>query len=216
MAGHGADVAVETVMRWISQAIEHGRADFPSMLREVGSEARAAVVAEAQRCGVEPRELASTLLVTILGPDAGSALQIGDGVIVVGDHGEEWCWVFWPQRGEYVNTTRFLTDDDAAEWIQIEPLPGTITEVALMTDGLEPLALQYATKTIHEPFFRTIFQPLIDDNAINSAQLSRALESFLGSDRVAARTDDDVSLIMATRRREDQNLGATHSCPHAD
>ena len=56
--------------------------------------AREAVLTEAQKHGSAPRDLASTLLVAVVGPSGGGALQIGDGVIVVSDGGNGWCWVF--------------------------------------------------------------------------------------------------------------------------
>jgi hypothetical protein len=117
------------------------------MLREAAARAREAVLTEAQKHGSEPRDFASTLLVVVVGPYGGGALQIGDGVIVVSDSADGWCWVFWPQRGEYANTRHFLTDEDAAERLQVEPFSGKMTDVALMTDGLEPLALHYASRS---------------------------------------------------------------------
>lgn len=141
LAEQGAEVAVETVIEWLSHALDVGRSDYPAMLREAAAVARDAVLIAAQQHGSEPRDLASTLLVVVVGPSGGGALQIGDGVIVVSDGANGWCWVFWPQRGEYANTTHFLTDEDAAERLQIEQLVAKVTDVALMTDGLEPLAL---------------------------------------------------------------------------
>jgi hypothetical protein len=112
--------------------------------------------------------------------------------------------VFWPQRGEYANTTHFLTDEDALERLHIEPFVGKVSDIALMTDGLEPLALHYASKSVHEPFFHGMFQPLLDaDGAEEINHLSASLERFLSSERVGSRTDDDVSLILATCRQQD-------------
>jgi hypothetical protein len=201
LADCGAEIAVEIALRSLSLSLESGISDLGSVLREAAVDARNAVIAEAKIRGLEPRELASTLLIIVAGSSDGGALQIGDGVIVVRDAFDDLCWVFWPQRGEYANTTRFLTDEDAADWVQIEALPGAITGVALMTDGLEPLALHYATKSVHEPFFRTMFQPLAEaDGSGEIEHLSGALEDFLTSDRVSARTDDDLSLILAIRQ----------------
>ncbi len=132
---------------------------------------------------------------------SGGALQIGDGVIVVSEGGGGWSWVFWPQRGEYANTTFFLTDDDALERVQIETFLGSVADAALMTDGLEPLALHYASKTVHDPFFSGMFRPLHhSDGVAEIGHLSASLEQFLSSERVGSRTGDDVSLILATRR----------------
>jgi len=55
-------------------------------------------------------------------PSGGGALQIGDGVIVVSDGGDGWSWLFWPPPGEYVNTTRFLTDEDSMQVLEVRPV----------------------------------------------------------------------------------------------
>jgi hypothetical protein len=132
-------------------------------------------------------------------------LQIGDGVIVVSDISNEWSWVFWPQRGEYVNTTNFLTDADVLHRLEIESFPGVVTDIALMSDGLEPLALNYASKIAHEPFFYGMFLPLLKAKGeAGTKALSVSLERFLSSERIGSQTDDDVSLILATRREPEQ------------
>jgi protein phosphatase 2C-like protein len=206
LADQGAEIAVETVVRRVSANVQRQRADFAAILVEAAAEARQAVLAAASEQGTEARALASTLLATIAGPDGGAALQIGDGVIVVSD-GEGWRWVFWPQRGEYANTTHFLTDEDAPSVLQVVALPKEVTDMALMTDGLEPLALHYAIRSVHEPFFYGIFDPLFRAEGHEEiTSLSAALESFLSSQRIASRTDDDVSLVVATRRPQPSRL----------
>jgi hypothetical protein len=201
MAERGAQLAVETATEHVAHLIGEGRSDFELILREAAGKAREAVLAEAIEHASEPRDFASTLLVAIAGPIGGGALQIGDGVIVVSDGGAGWSWVFWPQHGEYVNTTRFLTDEDSMQVLEAEPFSGTVTDIALMTDGLESLALHYASKSTHGPFFAGMFRPLSRaDKADEIGHLSSSLESFLSSERVRSRTDDDVSLILATCR----------------
>lgn len=201
MAEQGAEIAVDTAIAYLKRSLEDGRSDYAVLLRETAATAREAIVAEAGRHGLEPKSYASTFLAIVLGPEGGGVLQIGDGVIVVNDGGEGWSWVFWPQRGEYANTTFFLTDQDALERVDLDVLPVTITDVALMSDGLEPLALKYASKEVHDPYFDGMFQPLHKaDGSAEIPQLSESLTQFLASDRVGSRTDDDVSLILATRR----------------
>jgi hypothetical protein len=204
MSEIGAEIAVNSVISELRQTLEAGRTDYAALMREAAAQAREAVVTEATKQGLEPRSFASTLLVLIIGPKGGAALQIGDGVMVVSDGGNGWSWVFWPQRGEYANTTFFLTDDDAIERFQVEALPGAISDIALMSDGLEPLALYYASKTVHEPFFNGMFRPLLQSDGIKEiSHLSESLQQFLSSDQVGSRTDDDVSIILATRRNQD-------------
>jgi hypothetical protein len=201
MAERGAQLAVETAIEHVAHVVGKGSTDFELILREAARKAREAVFAAAIEQTAEPRDFASTLLVVIAGPAGGGALQIGDGVIVVSDGGATWDWLFWPQHGEYVNTTRFLTDEDSLQILEVESLSSSITDIAMMTDGLEPLALHYAGKSTHGPFFTGMFRPLsCTEKPDEICLISSSLESFLSSDRVRSRTDDDVSLILATCR----------------
>ena len=210
LAERGAEIAVEIAFQCLSRALDLEQPDYGTLLREAAVEARKMVMAEAREHGSEPRDLASTLLVAVVGPAGGAALQIGDGVIVVNDREDHFCWVFWPQRGEYANTTHFLTDDDALQRLQVDTFPTKVVDVALMSDGLEPLALHYASCSVHEPFFRGMFQPLFDADGSNEiSDLCGSLERFLSSERVGTRTDDDVSLILATRRQRKGQPGCS-------
>ena len=201
MAEEGAWIVVEAIVHHVSDAIQEGRTDFPAVLAESATEARDRVLAFAEQQDTVAEVLASTVLAAVVGADGGAALQIGDGVIVVSRDGEEWGWEFWPQHGEYVNTTRFLTDDDALQFLQVAPFDVRVSDIALMSDGLEPLALHYASRSVHAPFFDGMFSPLLRSQGEGEiASLSAALEEFLASERVADRAGDDVSLIMATRR----------------
>src|SRR6516225_2777134 len=56
---------------------------------------------------------------------AGSAIRGGDGVIVVKDQTSQWSWVFWPDRGEFANTTFFVTDAAADDHLRFEHRRGS-------------------------------------------------------------------------------------------
>ena len=201
MAEVGAHTAVQTIVRSVTAAFLRGDADPVSMLTEAAAEARDRLAVIAREHATEVRELACTLLAVIAGPQSKNALQIGDGVIVLGDDGSDWRWAFWPQHGEYANTTHFLTDEDATAFMQVEGLGETVSDIALTTDGLERLALHYASKSVYHPFFDGIFAPLHQtDGEGEIPRLSVGLADFLRSERTSARTDDDVSLVIATRR----------------
>lgn len=200
LAKEGAEVCVRSFVSYVAAQSLDG-VDIVELMNRGFRAARSAVFEEADRLGTSARDLASTLLAVVVVGDTGAALQIGDGVIVFGEASPGWSWVFWPQRGEYANTTHFVSDDDAEAQVAVEEIPTKVLDVALMSDGLEPLALQYADKIVHEPFFRGLFRPLtaIDDCGGCDA-LQSALTQFLASERVSARTDDDVSIVVATRR----------------
>jgi Protein phosphatase 2C len=133
----GSKAAVE---RFMEIAAPSESAPEPAEIETWVDAARERVLEEAATQGVVPRQLACTLLVAIVGDGWAAFAQIGDGVIVFnGDEGYELA--FWPQNGEYVNTTRFLTDDDYRKHLQIEVVPRQVSELAVMTDGLQMLAL---------------------------------------------------------------------------
>jgi muconolactone delta-isomerase len=199
----GAEIAVSRLMAELSsRLIGDPPDDLCGVLRQCALIARRDIIQEAETRFKSPRELASTLLAVVVTPVGGAALQIGDGVIVIRAYDDDgWSWVFWPQRGEYANTTNFLVEDDAELKLEVSSLPGIVTDIALSSDGLEPLALHYASKAVHSPFFDGMFAPLVNSKAIGpQTTLETALGNFLRSEKVRSRTDDDISLVLASRR----------------
>jgi hypothetical protein len=73
-----------------------------------------------------------------------------------------------------------------------------ILDLALLTDGLQMLALNYSEGRVHDPFFRPMFNLLRDSET--GETLEQPLIVFLDSKRVNDRTDDDKTLFLATRR----------------
>src|SRR5262249_34327425 len=121
---------------------------------------RKAIADHASDTEYEVRDYACTMLFALVGAEVAVFLQIGDAVIVVNDEDQHWSWVFWPERGEFANTTYFVTDAPAADRLRFEQRHVSIDEIALLSDGIEPLVLHYATRTIHAPFFDRMFGPV--------------------------------------------------------
>ncbi len=163
---------------------------------------RRRIVARAARAGIRSGEFACTALGAVVADDRAVFFQIGDGAIVVSRRHRpgEYDWVFWPQHGEFANTTNFVTQNDAARALEIEVRPGPFDEVALFTDGIERLVLDLKGKTAHAPFFRPLFGWLAGTKPPLTSETSPALAQYLGSKQVCDRTDDDKTLVMATRR----------------
>jgi hypothetical protein len=63
------------------------------------------------------------------------------------------------------------------------------------------LALNFATKTAHQPFFLPMFQSIRGTQDANDLQIP--LRQFLDSEAVNARTDDDKTLVLAIRKNTD-------------
>lgn len=145
------------------------------------------------------RDFACTLVVAIVEDDAAAFFQIGDGAIVVRGGGSLEV-IFWPDGGEYANMTYFITDDDWVKHLHFAVRDAQFDDVALMTDGLQRLALRFESRSAHEPFFVPMFRALAAAPPGFASALEPPLIAFLGSDAVNARTDDDKTLVLATRR----------------
>lgn len=155
--------------------------------------------------GLRPRDFACTFVAAVVCDEAAAFLQVGDGSIVVRSHDEPdvdgYDWVFWADEGEYANQTTFLIEEAALERLTFQTVNHRIDEVALFTDGLQRLALHFQSRTTHAPFFQSMFAPLRDASIEGHVDaLSSSLNVFLDSSSVNERTDDDKSLVLATRR----------------
>jgi hypothetical protein len=141
-------------------------------------------------------DLATTLCVAIVSPTASCFFQIGDGAIVLRNNGV--CGVvFWPLSGEYVNTTTFLTSKEYRGVLEFFSTTEGFSDVALLTDGMERLALRFDARIAHPPFFEPLFRALRAGNG--SRDLAEDLRRFLQSESVQSRSDDDKTLILASR-----------------
>lgn len=198
-AEEGAELAVEAAMAHLAQLAANGSIGTDD-LRAAAHAARDAIVGRAGADG-DVRAYACTLQLIALSDTGGAALQIGDGLIAMNQGQDGWEWVFWPQRGEFANTTYFVTDVNAPEQWEVTELAPYVFEFALMSDGLEVLALDYGAKLAHSPFFEGLF-PAVRKSA-GSGELTelggQLYTHFLMSERVRKRTDDDLSLVLAAR-----------------
>ena len=168
-------------------------------------EARTRIEAEAVSRQCETRELATTLCTAILSPAGSVFFQIGDGAMILGRDGL-YGVVFWPQSGEYANSTNFITSNEYRERMEFFATPTRFSDVALFTDGMERLALRFDSQTPHMPFFDPLFRALRATDDVES--LGEGLRKFLSSDPVQNRSDDDKTLILASRCRDDVNDAA--------
>jgi hypothetical protein len=196
----GARIACQSIVHEIREAFGGGvrLSDIDAgMMTSWHSRARELLIAEADLRPTRLREFACTLLTAIVGEQYALFSQIGDGAIVLQEN-DSYGAVFWPQSGEYLNTTNFLTDEEFESRLEFRVHPKRVDELALLTDGLQMLALRYEEKSVHGPFFHSMFAALraTDD----ASTLQTPLHNFLTSSSVNRRTDDDKTLILATRR----------------
>ena len=139
-------------------------------------------------------DLACTLLVVIATPTWVAAMQIGDGFIVVRPEQEDRILLFPPDKGEYINETTFVTSANALNGMKVGVFSGKPEFICASTDGLERVAIRISDYTPFTPFFQPLEEYLQETS--NPEQSDEYLMSFLDSDRLNARTDDDKTLLL--------------------
>jgi hypothetical protein len=162
-----------------------------------------AIRAQAQADDRNVRDYACTLAAALIGSSSSIYVQVGDGGMVVAEQecSSEYCWIFWPESGEYLNETRFLTDKNVLDRFEFDYSNRPIAKFAAFSDGLQSLALHFASQSAHREFFGPMFSALDSEEPGFSLRQSDALADFLRSERINARTDDDRSLILASQPR---------------
>ncbi len=162
---------------------------------------REVISVEAGASHSEMRDFAATLLFAFMDGERAAFGQIGDGAMVVCDGAGDWEVMFWPQRGDYANQTFFVTDPTAKKQLRFAHAVHSIREIAVFTDGMERLLLDFESQRAHTPVFEKMLAPLRNSAEVGfNPELSGSLGQYLGSQGVASRTDDDVTLLIATCR----------------
>jgi hypothetical protein len=197
--GTGAEIACDTLYKYIVQTLENkedlSRITEPDITSWITG-ARDSVDAYAKKQGKLLEEYACTCIGSVAGRDHALFFQIGDGGIVINaDHG--YRTIFWPEQGEYINSTCFLSDDAYREHLNITFTESSFEEIALFTDGLQNLVLSFSQKKAHTGFFKPIFEALKKDTDHEFFGSSPHLSSFLLHPEISERSDDDKTLILA-------------------
>jgi hypothetical protein len=201
---YGSALACRTALDAIEELVRTDglRAVSREFATNLVEQIRTSLADSAAEAGDVLGDYACTLLVAVVGPQNAAYFQIGDGVIVVSVENEpgEFGWVFWPDRGEYANVTTFITSERAREELVFDAASHSIAEVAVLTDGIQSMVLDYKNQAAHSPFFERIIRP-VRAAVRTQDELNQRLAEYLGSPKVNERTDDDKTLLLATRRR---------------
>ncbi len=153
----GAQLAVKTVLEY-STDIEKWR-QFQLLSEEQARELFAKTVKkvvtaleeQAANDGYSVDDLACTLLVVIATPAWVTAMQIGDGFIMVRFQQEDHILLFQPDKGEYINETTFVTSVNALEKMRVCVQLGHQEFICVATDGLERVAIRMSNWTPFAP-----------------------------------------------------------------
>lgn len=209
-AAEGARLAVDAagacLTSSLGDAVPTDEQRWRDVIVEAFGAALAAVIAQAEGADSSPRDYATTLTVVAASAEHLAVGQVGDG-IAVGEGEDGLFLAVSPQRGEYANEVALLTSPGAVEGAAVALFTSAVRSVAVTTDGLLRLAVRLPSYEPHPPFFRPLFVFLAETP--DAVEAGDALARFLASDRVAQRTDDDKTLVLAVRVAGDEDNAAS-------
>ncbi|GKI82928.1 hypothetical protein NUKP18_16000 [Klebsiella variicola] len=155
---------------------------------------RETVLLQAQAREISAGDFACTVLAAWLGETASVIVHIGDGAAALSLDAEQHFSL--PENGEYANQTWFLTSDDWREHLHISQFPGRATRLVMMTDGVQPFALNRRGDALFSPFIDPVMRYV---QQVSEAEGSEALRATLDDPRTWAITGDDKTLLVALR-----------------
>lgn len=201
----GAKLAVYTVLRYLERVGNIQKRNYwdfqkPSkefakkLFTKIVKRAIAALHKQAARNGYAVDDLACTLLVFVATPHWVAAMQIGDGFIVIRPQDGEYQMLFQPDKGEFINETTFVTSANVESEIQVDVRAGNQEFICASTDGLEKVAIRMTDWTPFAPFFKPLEAYMRQRSHLEPED--NEIKSFLSSQRLNARTDDDKTLVL--------------------
>jgi hypothetical protein len=201
-ANIGSRLVVRGFVRAALSYVQNG-GSATGVSQEIGREwidgIRDRLFVAAQRASAVPRDFAATLVGVIAANNRLVVCHVGDGSCVVRDRiTGEWIVPSWPAHGEYASSTYFVTDDPEPH-LRVVHTEGEFSDIAIFSDGIERLVLDFTAKIAFARFFDRMFAPIKAEQPSRDRQLSRSLRSYLDSKIVSERTDDDKTLVMARK-----------------
>jgi len=144
-------------------------------------------------------DFACTLVVAAVNARKLVMLQIGDGAVVT-DSPEGLRCLSPVLHREYANEAEFLVTPNAlAKAFTYEEDDSIIRGIAVMSDGVQSLGVEYPSNRPFARLFRPLFDHAVTHRAVPQTSRDESLERFLKTDAVNESTDDDRTLIMAVR-----------------
>jgi hypothetical protein len=200
-AAHGSAFSVQAAQHFLAHFLQEWAPNslegWQALVQATFAHTHNALVDEAARLEQPLRDLATTLLVTVLSNEWTVIGLLGDCAAVCRSEEGALFTPCRPQKGEFANTTHFLTEQEALARLVIQVLPQPMRGVALFTDGLAELALSTVDGAPYSRFFAPLFAFVEQSGAAETAQAQ--LSAFLASERINARTNDDKTLVLAWR-----------------
>lgn len=198
--GVAASAAVSSAVSQCAELLSAGEEISEHFLTAMSERIYDELLAMAVVAQVPKNEYSCTLLGCVILSEKAAFLQIGDGAIVREDGSGHFTLLWWPHNGEYQNSTAFLIDDPNLPHLNTKVVDDIVIEVALFSDGLQQLALNQVSMSVHQPFFNNVFPSLRKAQQEDHLSiLNSMLLDYLSGEVINSRTDDDKTLVLATR-----------------
>lgn len=200
--GEGAALACRTIATAAHGFMASG-SELPTddMVRSWIDECRDRISVSATRRDSTPRQFATTAIVVVATELGVLTAHVGDGAAVGRNCTDrQWSVLSQPAHGEYASATYFITDDPEPQ-LRITRHRPDFDAIAVFSDGIENLVLDYRTGEASPAFFDPMIKPLDGSPIIGrDHSLSRNLAAFLDSGQVNQLADDDKTLVLAARK----------------
>ena len=199
----GAEVACETFIEQVKAFLETPNASVDMLSEDFAFHwiqyFQKQIAKKASEKKKDIREFASTLVGAIVGKKVAIFYQVGDGGAVFSLDGKPTSYQFGvePADSEYVNMTEFLTDETATGSLRFAKVEESVEDLILFSDGIYSVAVDYQNDSPHEPFLIPMIAPL--RNNLEANGLNEKLENFLSSPKLNEKTDDDKTIVLASR-----------------
>ena len=115
-ADEGSQIACRTILEAVEVFLADGNRVVDIELdvaRSWVAMVQTAIAFRAGEDGMTARDYACTLLVAVVAEDAAAFYRSAMARWWLPTKIGEWTWVHWPQRGDYANTTFFVTEERA-------------------------------------------------------------------------------------------------------
>jgi len=191
----GADISVARAVLYLRNIADLVAADhslWGPAVRCAFDAAKGSLLDFGAAQGIETGQLATTLQVALLGRMAYCYGRVGDGGGVGRLRGALVPLAPAPAN-VFANETTFLTSERSEPDVFFGTDP--LTDCAIFTDGLQPVAMQLAHWTPHTPFFSPLFDFVRASPDVAAAEDS--LGAYLGTDKFDKRTDDDRAVVIS-------------------
>jgi len=208
LAHVGARLAVRTALDYLRRSAAlaadaasdlsgiQARTLYAGMMEAIQEELRSAVVDHV----VPMRDFAATLSVFVAKPTGVAAMRIGTGLIVSRGRSGDYSLLFTDGPIPVEAQSGFITDRDPTELMKISVLEGPVDFLCAASAPLDQLSVRKRDGAPQKDFFGPLDR--YTSNAPDDVEVHRGIRTFLRSDRIHSRIEQDFALALCGFHRQ--------------